>query len=165
MKFREAFVIEEPVHAVWEFIEQIDRVARCAPGYEGITVGDRDNCRVRLTQSVGPVSATFDLKVRVVERDPGKSMRFSAIGRSVRGSAGNMRSTNTVRLEETEEGTRVLIDIDVAFGGVLGSVGQRVVARRSSKVTGDFAQALQRELRGETDVTMSSRGIVVEQRQ
>jgi uncharacterized protein len=95
------------------------------------------------------MSATFDLKMRITDRDPGRSMEFTAIGRSVRGAAGNVRSTNTVALEEAEGGgTRVTLDGDVALGGMLGSVGQKVVAKQAGKVTRSFAEALERELSG-----------------
>ena len=110
---------------------------------------DADNSRVRVTQAVGPMSATFDLKMRITERDPGGSMQFTAIGRSVRGAAGNVRSTNTVQLEAAEGGgTRVTLDGDLALGGMLGSVGQKVVAKQAGKVTRSFAEALERELTG-----------------
>jgi hypothetical protein len=148
MKMREEFLVAEPPATLWEFFEQVDRVARCVPGVEDVTVIDADNSRVRVTQAVGPMSATFDLKMRITARDPGRSMEFTAIGRSVRGAAGNVRSTNTVHLEEADGGTRVLLDGDVALGGMLGSVGQKVVAKQASKVTRSFAEALERELSG-----------------
>jgi carbon monoxide dehydrogenase subunit G len=149
MKMREEFVVAEPPAALWEFFEQVDRVARCVPGVEEVTVVDADNSRVRVTQAIGPMSATFDLKMRITARDPGRSMEFTAIGRSVRGAAGNVRSTSTVHLEEADGGgTRVLLDGDVALGGMLGSVGQKVVASQAGKVTRSFAEALERELSG-----------------
>ena len=149
MKMREEFVVAEPPATLWEFFEQVDRVARCVPGVEDVTVVDADNSRVRVTQAVGPMSATFDLKMRITDRDPGRSMEFTAIGRSVRGAAGNVRSTNTVPLEEADGGgTRVTLDGDVALGGMLGSVGQKVVAKQAGKVTRSFAEALERELTG-----------------
>jgi hypothetical protein len=73
MKVKEQFEIAEPVPVLWEFFEQVDRVARCVPGVEDVTVVDADNSKVRVTQSVGPMSATFDLKMRITNRDPGRS--------------------------------------------------------------------------------------------
>jgi hypothetical protein len=54
-----------------------------------------------------------------------------------------------VQLEEAENGaTRVSLESDVALGGMLGSVGQKVVAKQASVVTKSFAQALEQELSG-----------------
>ncbi|MBV8943669.1 MAG: SRPBCC family protein, partial [Solirubrobacterales bacterium] len=141
MKVQEQFVVAEPASTVWEFFEQVDRVARCVPGVEDVTVVDDQNSRVRVTQAVGPMSATFDMKMRITARERGRSMEFTGVGRSVRGAAGNVRSTNRVQLEEAENGsTRVLLESDVALGGMLGSVGQKVVAKQASVVTKAFAE-------------------------
>jgi len=148
MKMSEEFTVAESSVALWEFFEQVDRVAWCVPGVEQVTVLDADNSRLRVTQSVGPMVATFDVKMRITARDPGRSMEFTVVGRSVSGAAGNVRATNTVRLDDAGEGTRVRIDGDVALGGMLGSVGQKVVAKQAGKVAQSFAEALQRELSG-----------------
>ncbi|HEY2440094.1 MAG TPA: SRPBCC domain-containing protein [Solirubrobacteraceae bacterium] len=150
MKVQEEFVVQESPQRLWEFFEQIDRVARCLPGVEDVEVIDTDNSRLRVTQALGPMSATFDMKMRITDRDPGRLMQFTAIGRSVRGAAGNIRTANEVRLEELPDGaTRVVLDADVALGGMIGSVGQKVVAKQAGKVTKRFAETLQREIRGE----------------
>jgi carbon monoxide dehydrogenase subunit G len=149
VKVQEQFVVPGPASTVWEFFEQVDRVARCVPGVEDVTVVDDENSRVRVTQAVGPMTATFDMKMRITARDPGRSMEFTGIGRSIRGAAGNVRSTNRVKLEEAENGcTRVFLESDVALGGMLGSVGQKVVAKQASVVTKSFARTLEQELSG-----------------
>ena len=147
MKVQEQFVVPRPATTVWEFFEQVDRVARCVPGVENVTVVDDENSRVRVTQAVGPMTATFDMKMRITAREPGRSMEFTGIGRSIRGAAGNVRSTNRVQLEEVENGsTRVLLESDVALGGMLGSLGQKVVAKQATLVTESFARALEQAL-------------------
>ena len=104
---------------------------------------------MRITQSLGPMTATFDAKLRVTEREPGCLIRFSATGRSVRGAAGNVRVSNSVRLEdEGADATRVLLEADVAMGGMLGAVGQKVIARQAAQVAKAFAAALEREVKG-----------------
>jgi hypothetical protein len=147
VKVQEQFVVPRPATTVWEFFEQVDRVARCVPGVENVTVVDDENSRVRVTQAVGPMTATFDMKMRITAREPGRSMEFTGIGRSIRGAAGNVRSTNRVQLEEVENGcTRVLLESDVALGGMLGSVGQKVVAKQATLVTESFARTLEQAL-------------------
>ena len=83
----------------------------------------------------GPMTATFDLKMRITEREPNERMQFTAIGRAVKGAAGNLRSSNTVTLQSTDAGTRVNLVADLAMGGVLGSVGQKVIAKQATAVT------------------------------
>jgi carbon monoxide dehydrogenase subunit G len=148
MKLREEFEVPESVGTVWDFFERHDLVARCLPGVEDVTVVDADNVSVRATQSLGPMSATFEAKVRITDRVPKQVIRFTTTGRSVRGAVGNVRADIEAHLHEGAGGTRIVVDADIALAGALGSVGQKVVAKQAGKVTATFAQNLQRALRG-----------------
>ena len=152
MRLHEEFVVAEPVAAVWKFFEQPESVAGCVPGVEYVSILDDDNVQVRATQRVGPMSATFDAKVTVLERVPGELIRFRATGRSVRGAIGNVRTENTVQLRGFAGGTSVTVDADLVLAGALGSVGQKVIAKQGSKVTAEFAANLQRALSGEAPI-------------
>jgi carbon monoxide dehydrogenase subunit G len=152
VKVSESFVVPESRDQVWKVVGDVQRVAKCMPGVEDVAVVDDENATVRVTQSLGPMSATFDAKLKVTEREPGRLISFSATGRSVRGAAGNVRVTNSVRLEdEPVEGggdaTRVLLEADVAMGGMLGAVGGKVIARQAAQAAKEFAAALEQELK------------------
>ena len=149
MKVQESFFISEPPEKLWEFFEQVDQVARCVPGVESVEQIDDQNSMIRVTQAVGPMRATFDLKMRITERRPHELMQFTAVGRAIRGAAGNVRSVNTVHLEPANGGTRVDLEADMAMGGALGSVGQKVVAKQAAQVTKAFSESLERALKGE----------------
>jgi uncharacterized protein len=149
MKVEQSFVIAQPPERVWGFFEDVPGVARCVPGVESVEVVDADESNIRVRQSLGPMSATFDLRMRVTERVPLDRMQFTAIGKAVKGAAGHLRSVNTVTLAPEGEGTKVNLESDVALGGMLGSVGQKVISKQASGVTQDFASALERALNGE----------------
>jgi carbon monoxide dehydrogenase subunit G len=146
VKLREEFEVAEPVASVWTFFEQPEAVAQCVPGVEQLTVLTPDDIEVRLTQSIGPMSATFAAKVAIVERVTEKLIGFTATGKSVRGAMGNVRATVTVTLQPVGERTVVAVDGDVALAGALGSVGQKVVAKQAGKVTAQFARNLEAAL-------------------
>jgi len=156
VKVRETFEIGEPRERLWEFFEQVDRVAWCVPGVEDVSVVDAENSRLRVTQTLGPLSATFDTKMKITSRDHGRSIAFTAVGRSVAGAAGNVRATNTVTLEDVDQGaTRVIVEADVALGGMLGAVGGKVVERQAKQMTTAFAGALQHAL-GDPDAAAAT---------
>src|SRR5690349_122367 len=148
MKLREQFEVAEPVSSVWTFFEQPEAVAQCVPGVEQLTVVTPDDIDVRLTQSIGPMTATFAANVRIVERVPEKLITFTAAGRSVRGAMGNVRATVTVQVEPAGDRTVVMVEGDVVLAGALGSVGQKVAAKQAGKVTAQFSRNLEAALSG-----------------
>lgn len=150
MKLREEFRLGRPVAEVWNFVDQPELVAKCMPGVEDLSMSGPDELRVRVTQSVGPMSATFAADLTIVERVPEKRVAFTATGKTVRGAMGNVRASVTVELEPGGDGTTVVVDGDVALAGALGSVGQKVVAKQAGKVTSEFARNLEAALGGET---------------
>jgi carbon monoxide dehydrogenase subunit G len=148
MKLREEFHVARPVADVWTFFEQPERVAACLPGVEEVTVVDPDNVTVRATQRLGPMTATFDAKVKITERVSGELIRFTATGRTVKGALGNVRAGTSVRLAPVDGRTLVSVEGDVTLAGALGSVGQKVVSRQAGKVTAEFARNLDTMLNG-----------------
>lgn len=151
MKLTEQFTIDEQRAVLWKALQQTELIASCMPGVEAVQVADPDNFRVRVSQSIGPMSATFDAKVRVLERLDGESIRFEALGKSVRGAVGSVRATNSVTLEPLDGDARTLVTLegDLALAGALGSVGQKIVAKQASRTTAQFADNLKRLLAGE----------------
>ncbi len=148
MQLHEEFQVPDGIDAVWAFFEQPEQVARCVPGVEDVRVLDADNVQVRATQSIGPLSATFDAKVTVLERIPKELIRFQATGKSVRGAVGNVRTLNEVHLAGAGSSTSIRVEGDVVLAGALGSVGQKIVARQAGKVTAQFAANLELALSG-----------------
>jgi len=152
MRLTESFVLQKRRETVWEVVGDPERLLRCLPGVESVEMIDGENANVRLTQGLGPFTVTFGAKAAVTGRDPGRSISFSATGRSVRGAAGNVRVTNDVRLEDEAEGaTRVVLDAEVALGGMLGTVGQKMIGRQASAAAKAFAASLEREVDGAVD--------------
>lgn len=150
MRVKESFEIAERPDRVWDLFSQPEQVAACVPGVESVEPLDDDNLRVQLTQSVGPMTATFALKMTITERVDNEALSFTAVGRVVRGASGSVRSTNRVQLKPLGDSrTRVNVDAEIAMGGMLGSVGQKVIAGQAETVTEDFARSLERALRGE----------------
>lgn len=149
MKYEQAFVVAQDVATVWNFFEQFEQVAQCMPGMQKVEIADADNVTVTLTQRLGPMAATFEAKVQITERVARERIAFASTGKAVRGAIGNFRSTNQVSLAAEGAQTRVTVVGDVALGGALGSVGQKVIAKQAEKVTTEFSKNLERVLSGD----------------
>ena len=148
MKFRHEFRVRESGDKVWRFFEQPLEVARCIPGVETAEPleGEDNSYSVRAIQKLGPMSTTFQAKVRIVERVAGKRIAFTATGKAVRGAVGNFRAQNAVTLTEAGGETCVSVEGEVALAGVLGSIGSAVINKHAAKVTAAFACNLEQAL-------------------
>jgi hypothetical protein len=149
MKFRQEFHISEPPATVWRFIEQPLRVAECIPGVESAEALEDGRLSVRATQKLGPMSATFEAKIRITERVQEERLAFSSTGKAVRGAIGNFRSDNIVTLKANGGGTDIVVEGEAALAGVLGTVGNSIVTKQAEKATAEFAANLERALSGE----------------
>lgn len=149
MNFRQEFEIDQPKERVWAFFDQPTVVAECLPGVESILEIEPDIFTVIVTQKVGPFSATFESRLQITEKVVGERIAFKATGKAVRGAIGNFRAESVVGLVSANRGTKVTVDSEAALAGVLGSVGQRVIAKQAEKITVEFVTNLEARLRGE----------------
>jgi len=148
VKYEQEFRVPENIATVWEFFEQFERVAQCIPGVQKAEVHDADNLTVVVTQRLGPMTATFEAKVQITDRITCQKIEFASTGKAIRGAIGNFRSTSTVLLREEDGQTQVSVAGDVALGGALGSVGQKVIAKQAEKATAEFSRNLEAVLLG-----------------
>jgi carbon monoxide dehydrogenase subunit G len=148
MKFRQEFRVPEPLSKVWLFFEQPLRVAECIPGFEKAVPLEDDSYSVRATQKLGPMSATFEARIRITEQIHEERIEFTATGKAVRGAVGNFRSQNTVILTPSGDETDVVVEGEAALAGVLGTVASSIINKQVAKVTAEFASNLERKISG-----------------
>ena len=148
MKYRHEFRVRASGDTVWRFFEKPLEVARCMPGVEEAepVEGEDDTYSVRATQKLGPMSTTFQARVRITERTAGARIAFAATGKAVRGAVGNFRAQNAVTLTDEGGKTCVKVEGEVALAGVLGTVGSAVINKHAAKVTAEFAGNLEQAL-------------------
>jgi carbon monoxide dehydrogenase subunit G len=149
MNFEDSFVVASSPGVLWELFQDVPTMARCIPGVKDVEVIDEDHFTARLSQTIGPVSATFSVKVSVLEREEGSGLRFDALGKTTRGAVSHLRTSGSLRLTEEGDATRVTLRADAALSGVLGTVAEKVLVKHTRKVTEQFAEAVRREISGE----------------
>jgi len=149
VRVEQTFTVPEARDRVWTFFEtEVERVTRCVPGVESFEDLGGDKYRVRITQKVGSIGATFDLKAQLERKEPMDLFEFSAVGRSVKGAAGDMRSKNRLQLADADHGgTTLTVTSDVALGGMIGSLGYRVVTSKAKTVTEEFVRNVTESMR------------------
>jgi uncharacterized protein len=109
---------------VWFALLDPETLATAMPGTEKLEAIGPGEYRAVMKVGVGPVKGTFDGKVRITDQDPPRRYHMAI---EAGGGPGFVRGEATMQLEPTEGGTRVHYDADVQVGGLIASVGQRLI--------------------------------------
>ena len=155
MEISKTFVVNAPVDAVWRFLTDPQRVARCLPGAAITNQVDERTHGGTITVKVGPVAATYKGTMRFEQLDPAtRTAEIVAAGQDVRGKGGaDMRMTS--RLVEREAGvTEVAITSQVNVMGILAQFGRGIIQDVSDQMFDKFVAAVRAEL--ETPVVTPS---------
>ncbi|HEX7253390.1 MAG TPA: SRPBCC family protein [Thermoanaerobaculia bacterium] len=147
LEISKVFTIDAPKQAVWDFLTDPYRVARCLPGAAITGKQDDQSYTGTITVKVGPVSASYKGKIRFEKLDPAAgTAEIVASGQDVKGKGGaDMRMQS--RLTETTPGkTEVSATSQVNITGILAQMGARMIQDVSDQMLQRFTQAMQAEL-------------------
>ena len=145
MKIEDEFRVAVPVDEAWNVLLDVERIAPCMPGAQLQEI-EGDEYRGIVKVKVGPITAQYKGAARIVEaREPDHTLILKAEGRDTRGQ-GNASATVTATLTPDADGTVVHIDTDLNITGKVAQFGRGVMADVSSKLLGQFATNLERDV-------------------
>ncbi|WP_067478066.1 SRPBCC family protein [Actinomadura hibisca] len=137
---------------VWDALQDPGVLARTIPGCRSMNATGPDSYAVLVSAGVASIKGTYSGTVDLSDLDPPQAFTLRARGQGVPGSVDAV-----VRVELTEEGdgTRVDYTAEAVVGGMVGGVGQRLLAGVAKKTAGEFFAAVERELTGRAPVPES----------
>ncbi|MEO8503398.1 MAG: SRPBCC family protein [Acidobacteriota bacterium] len=142
-----SFIVQADAPAVWNFLVDPYRVAKCLPG-AAITekVSDTEYAGT-MTVKVGPVTASYRGKLRFERLDVAiREADLAASGQETRGKGGaDMRMKSRV-VERGPLETEVTVTSDVNVFGILAQFGRGMIQDVSDQMFQKFSDAMRREL-------------------
>jgi len=147
MEIAKSFVVAAPAGAVWDFLTDPYRVARCLPGAAITEKIDETSYAGTITVKVGPVTASYRGKMRFekLDREAGEA-EIAASGQETRGKGGaDMRMKSRVVARSPGE-TEVTVVSDVNVVGVLAQFGRGMIQDVSDQLFQRFSDAMRKEL-------------------
>ncbi len=145
MKIEDEFRVDVPVDEAWKVLLDVERIAPCMPGAQLQEV-EGDEYRGIVKVKVGPITAQYKGVAKITETDEtAHTVVLQAEGRDTRGQ-GTASATVTATLTPDGSGTVVHIDTDLNVTGKVAQFGRGVMADVSSKLLGQFAQNLERDV-------------------
>jgi uncharacterized protein len=143
MKVTGNHTLPVPRDRVWEALQDPAVLARTIPGCESLEVTGPDAYAATVTAGVASVKGTYQGTVQLLDKQAPSEYRLTAEGA---GAPGTIRADAIVRLEEDHLGTTISYDAEAIVGGMIGGVGQRMLAGVAKKTAGEFFAAVEREL-------------------
>jgi carbon monoxide dehydrogenase subunit G len=145
VKIEDSFRVDVPVEEAWKVLLDLERIAPCLPGAQ-LTEVEGDEYRGTVKIKVGPITAQYKGVAQIVEADEANhKVLLKAEGRDTRGQ-GNASATVTATLVSEGGGTTVNIDTDLNITGKVAQFGRGVMADVSSKLLGQFADNLKKDV-------------------
>jgi len=139
MKFHGNLSIARPVEKVWEFLWDIEKLASCIPGCEGVkTIKDREKYELTVKDSVGPITVHFELLAEVKKLEPLKRIEIALEGKDFK--AGGVRQTMTLVLTAKGSDSEIDFETDVNVFGRLGTLGYPFVKKKAESVINEFSE-------------------------
>jgi len=137
MKFQGNLLITRPVEKVWEFLWDIEKLARCIPGCQGVkTIKEREKYELSVKDSVGPITVQFELLADVKKLEPLKLVEIAMEGKDFK--AGGVRQTMALALSPKGNDTQLDFETDVNVFGRLGTLGYPFVKKKAEAVIKEF---------------------------
>lgn len=141
--------IKLPQQRVWEGLNDPLVLKDCIPGCEEITALDKDEYKVVLLASVGPVKARFNGKLQLsdVVEPTSYSLSFEGSG----GAAGFAKGGAAVTLTaEGEQETRLNYRAEAKIGGKIAQVGSRLIDGVARKIAAEFFERFSARMGGDS---------------
>jgi hypothetical protein len=135
MKLEGTYEVPAPRKKVWEAFLDPKVLKKAIPGCEKLEAIGPDEYKATMKIGVGGVKGTFEGKVKLSDKQPPDSYKMSAEGS---GGPGFIRSETQITLSEHDGGTRVTYTADVQVGGLIASVGQRMLGGVSKMMADKF---------------------------
>jgi len=141
------FVVRSPPEAVWSFLTDPEKVARCLPGAAITGRLDEKTWQGTMTVKVGPVSSSYKGKLTFEKLDAAsRSAEIVATGQDVRGRGGaDLRLSSTI-VQKSPGESEITTTSRVNITGILAQMGRGMVQDVGDQMFQIFSERVRSEL-------------------
>lgn len=142
MKIHNEFSIPLPPAEAWTVLNDIPRVARCAPGAELLEQKDDRSFAGTISVRLGPVLLNFKGSVIYREVDEANHRVIAEASGNETKARGSARAEVVFALSPSDAGTRVNVDTDVRLAGSIAQYGRgaAVIQNTAQVIMDQFAK-------------------------
>ena len=144
MEFSGTQSIAAPIEKVWAFLEDVNNVAACAPGFQSMEVLGEEHWKAVVAVGIGAVKAKFTMDITRPEKEKPGHMTMKGRGRAP-GSAVDLNGDMHLTALDGEQ-TQMDWKASVVVSGTIASVGARLLQGVAERLTGQFFDCLKSKL-------------------
>jgi len=146
MKLSGSYQINLEKQKVWEALNDPEILKQTIPGCEEFIKNSDTQFTAKATNKIGPFNASFTGDIELVDLDPPNSYKISGSGNSPVGFASGEA---TVKLENYENGTKLIYEVEANVGGKIAQVGSRLIDMTAKKMAdiffGNFSELISKD--------------------
>ena len=146
MKLSGSYQINLEKQKVWEALNDPEILKQTIPGCEEFIKNSDTQFTAKATNKIGPFNASFTGDIELVNLDPPNSYKISGSGNSPVGFASGEA---TVKLENYENGTKLIYEVEANVGGKIAQVGSRLIDMTAKKMAdiffGNFSELISKD--------------------
>ena len=135
MKLSGSYQINLEKQKVWEALNNPEILKQSIPGCEEFKKNSDTEFTAKATNKIGPFNASFTGDIELGDIDPPNSYKISGSGNSPVGFASGEA---TVKLEDHDNGTRLIYEVQANVGGKIAQVGSRLIDMTAKKMADIF---------------------------
>jgi len=144
VKIQGSHLLPAPRLAVWDFLNDPVRLAKCLPGCERLEPIGPDRYRVAVKYAIAAIGGNFSGTIELLDKKPPRAMRLRS---ESRGTPGFVKGEGELELTEKGGQTELRYSGEVQVGGLIASVGQRMLEMASRKITQQFFESVAAQLK------------------
>ncbi len=135
MKLSGSYQINLEKQKVWEALNDPEILKQAIPGCEEFIKNTDTEFTAKATNKIGPFNASFTGDIELGDLDPPNSYKISGSGNSPVGFASGEA---TVKLEDYQNGTKLIYEVQANVGGKIAQVGSRLIDMTAKKMADIF---------------------------
>ena len=145
MRLEGTYDVPAPRKKVWDAFQDPKQLRKAIPGCEKLEAVGPDEYKATMKVGVGGVKGTFEGKVKLSDKQAPDSYKMAVEGS---GGPGFIRGETLVTLSDHDGGTRVAYSADLQVGGLIASVGQRMLGGVAKMMADKFFNSMADQLEG-----------------
>jgi hypothetical protein len=134
--------IDAPRDRIFSALVDPAVLQRCIPGCEQMEKTGDNQYKAKLTAGVGPVKGVFTATISLQDISAPEHYKLVVEGK---GQPGFVKGSGELNLKDDGGATEILYTGDVNVGGLIASVGQRMIQATANMLAARFFKSLEAE--------------------